>query len=65
MPEGVSARVLERVARPPSASAARCASLKGVPGALEALEALGIDPARRAETLSVEDFVAIARRLSA
>jgi 16S rRNA (adenine1518-N6/adenine1519-N6)-dimethyltransferase len=40
-------------------------SLKGVPGALESLEALGIDPQRRAETLSVADYVAIAQLLSA
>jgi 16S rRNA (adenine1518-N6/adenine1519-N6)-dimethyltransferase len=39
-------------------------SLKGVPGALDALETLGIDPARRAETLGVADFVNIARILS-
>ncbi|URW76491.1 16S rRNA (adenine(1518)-N(6)/adenine(1519)-N(6))-dimethyltransferase RsmA [Sphingomonas donggukensis] len=39
-------------------------SLKGVPGALAALETLGIDPARRAETVSVADFVAVARTLS-
>lgn len=38
-------------------------SLKGVPGALEALERLGIDPTRRAETLAVSDFVSIARAL--
>ncbi len=38
-------------------------SLKPVPGALEALEVLGIDPQRRAETLAVMDFVAIARLL--
>ncbi len=36
-------------------------SLKAVPGAVEALAALGIDESRRAETLSVEDFVALAR----
>ena len=40
-------------------------SLQSMPGALEALETLGIDPQRRAETLSVEEFVAIARILSA
>ena len=40
-------------------------SLKGVPGALAALDMLGIDPARRAETLDVADFVAIARALRA
>jgi 16S rRNA (adenine1518-N6/adenine1519-N6)-dimethyltransferase len=39
-------------------------SLKGLPGALDALATLGIDPARRAETLSVAEFVAVARELS-
>ncbi|WP_286134286.1 ribosomal RNA small subunit methyltransferase A, partial [Erythrobacter donghaensis] len=38
-------------------------SLKGLPGALAALEAVGIDPARRAETLSVEEFLAVARAM--
>lgn len=38
-------------------------SLKGVPGALEALEQVGIDPARRAETVSVAEFIALARCL--
>ncbi len=40
-------------------------SLKSVPGAIEALTALDIDPERRAETLSVSDFVALARVLDA
>ncbi len=40
-------------------------SLRSVPGALDALEAQGIDPTRRAETVSVAEFVALARRLSA
>ena len=39
-------------------------SLKQYPGALEALEALGIDVRRRAETLSVGEFVLLARALS-
>jgi len=39
-------------------------SLRGLPGALAALERLGIDPERRAETLAVGDYVAIARELS-
>jgi 16S rRNA (adenine1518-N6/adenine1519-N6)-dimethyltransferase len=39
-------------------------SLKGVPGALEALAALGIDETRRAETVSVAEFVALAKVLS-
>lgn len=38
-------------------------SLKGVPGAAAALEALGIAPTRRAETVSVTEFVALARAL--
>ncbi len=40
-------------------------SLKGVPGAIAALDELGIDSTRRAETLAVADFVALARLLSA
>jgi 16S rRNA (adenine1518-N6/adenine1519-N6)-dimethyltransferase len=35
-----------------------------MPGALEALDLVGIDPARRAETVSVEEFIALARCLS-
>ena len=38
-------------------------SLKGVPGAIEALATLTIDPQRRAETLSIDEFVGIARAL--
>ncbi len=38
-------------------------SLKGVPGALAALEMLGIDPTRRAETLPVSAFISVARAL--
>ena len=38
-------------------------SLKGMPGAVEALEGIGINPQRRAETLEVSDFVAMARAL--
>jgi 16S rRNA (adenine1518-N6/adenine1519-N6)-dimethyltransferase len=38
-------------------------SLKGVAGALEALDKLGIDPQRRAETLGVADYVALAKVL--
>ena len=39
-------------------------SLKSVPGALAALDVLGIESTRRAETVSVAEFVAIARELS-
>ena len=38
-------------------------SLKAVPGAIPALEALGIDPTRRAETVAVAEWVALARLL--
>jgi len=38
-------------------------SLKSLPGAIEALESLGIDPQRRAETLDVSDYIALARAL--
>lgn len=38
-------------------------SLKGVPGALDALAELGIDATRRAETVSVAEFVHLARAL--
>jgi 16S rRNA (adenine1518-N6/adenine1519-N6)-dimethyltransferase len=40
-------------------------SLKTMVGAVEALAGEGIDPARRAETLSVDEFVGVARRLDA
>jgi len=39
-------------------------SLKGVAGALDALQSLGIDSERRAETIGVDEFVALARALS-
>ncbi|MEQ1509337.1 MAG: 16S rRNA (adenine(1518)-N(6)/adenine(1519)-N(6))-dimethyltransferase RsmA [Sphingopyxis sp.] len=39
-------------------------SLKGVRGANEAMHILSIDPTRRAETLSVDEFVGLARELS-
>lgn len=38
-------------------------SLKGLPGAIDAAEAMGVDLSRRAETLSVDEFVAIARAM--
>lgn len=38
-------------------------SLKGLSGALEAVDAVGIDPTRRAETLSIEEFVSVAREM--
>ena len=66
MPEGVSARMLERVTEAAFGQRRKMLrqSLKGLPGALDALDKLGIDPQRRAETLSVEEFVGVARELS-
>ena len=65
MPEGVSARTLERLTEAAFGQRRKMLrqSLKGVPGAVEAMDALGIDPQRRAETLSVGEFVALARQL--
>lgn len=66
MPEGVSPRMLERVTEAAFGQRRKMLrqSLKGLPGALDTLDALGIDPQRRAETLNVTEFVAIARNLS-
>jgi 16S rRNA (adenine1518-N6/adenine1519-N6)-dimethyltransferase len=66
MPQGVSARMLERATEAAFGQRRKMLrqSLKGLPGALDALERLGIDSSRRAETLSVEEFVAIAEQLS-
>ncbi|MDP4575833.1 16S rRNA (adenine(1518)-N(6)/adenine(1519)-N(6))-dimethyltransferase RsmA [Qipengyuania sp. G39] len=65
MPEGVSARLLERLTEAAFGQRRKMLrqSLKGVPGAVEGLESLGIDPQRRAETVTVEEFVMLARVL--
>lgn len=66
MPEGVSARMLERVTEAAFGQRRKMLrqSLKGLPGALDALKRLGIDAQRRAETLCVAEFVSVARELS-
>lgn len=66
-PEGVKLAVLERITAAAFGQRRKMLrqSLKGVPGALAALETLGIDPQRRAETVTVTEYVAIARLLSA
>lgn len=66
MPEGVIPRVMERLTAAAFGQRRKMLrqSLKSVPGALDALAELGIDPQRRAETLAVSDFVALARLLS-
>ena len=66
-PEGVRAATLERLTGAAFGQRRKMLrqSLKGLEGALEALERLGIDAERRAETLMVEEFVAVARALDA
>jgi 16S rRNA (adenine1518-N6/adenine1519-N6)-dimethyltransferase len=66
MPEGVSAKVLEHLTAAAFGQRRKMLrqSLKGLPGALDALDELRIDPQRRAETLTVGDYVAISRKLS-
>lgn len=65
MPENVSARTLERVTEAAFGQRRKMLrqSLKSLPGALAALDRLGIDSQRRAETLSVAEFVSLAREL--
>ena len=65
-PDGVSFRALESLTAAAFGQRRKMLrqSLRGIAGALEALEQEGIDPTRRAETVSVEEFVALARRLS-
>ena len=67
MPERVDPAVLERLTEAAFGQRRKMlrSSLKELPGALEALEKLGIDSARRAETVSVDEFVKVARELSA
>jgi 16S rRNA (adenine1518-N6/adenine1519-N6)-dimethyltransferase len=64
-PEGVALRHLERLTAAAFGQRRKMLrqSLKGLPGALDALARVGIDPQRRAETVSVEEFVEVARIL--
>jgi 16S rRNA (adenine1518-N6/adenine1519-N6)-dimethyltransferase len=65
-PEGVAPAVLERLTEAAFGQRRKMlrSSLKTYPGALDALAQLGIDAQRRAETISVADFVRLARLLS-
>ena len=65
MPEGIKAARLEAITAAAFGQRRKMLrqSLKGLPGALAALDAVGIDPARRAETLSVDEFLAVARAM--
>jgi 16S rRNA (adenine1518-N6/adenine1519-N6)-dimethyltransferase len=62
-PEGVPVKAVERVTAAAFGQRRKMlrASLKALPGGLDALAASGIDGARRAETLAVNEFVALAR----
>ena len=64
-PEGTCARTLERLTEAAFGQRRKMLrqSLKSVPGAIAALETLGIASDRRAETLGVADFVGLARVL--
>jgi 16S rRNA (adenine1518-N6/adenine1519-N6)-dimethyltransferase len=66
-PPGVRARTLEGLTAAAFGQRRKMLrqSLKGLTGALPALEKLGIEATRRAETLEVAEFVAIARAMDA
>ena len=66
LPPGISAKVLEQVTAAAFGQRRKMLrqSLKGVPGALAALADLKIDETRRAETLTVTEFSAIAKALT-
>ena len=65
-PKGVDAAVLERLTAAAFGQRRKMlrSSLKSVEGALETLATLGIDAERRAETVSVDEYIALARALS-
>lgn len=65
-PAGVNPAILERLTEAAFGQRRKMLrqSLKTMPGALDRLEGLGVDPQRRAETLSVGEFVALAKALS-
>jgi 16S rRNA (adenine1518-N6/adenine1519-N6)-dimethyltransferase len=66
-PDGVTCATIERLTQAAFGQRRKMLrqSLKNLPHTLESLEKLGIDSSRRAETLSVQDFTAIARALDA
>jgi 16S rRNA (adenine1518-N6/adenine1519-N6)-dimethyltransferase len=65
-PEGVDPKVMERLTAAAFGQRRKMlrSSLKQYSGALEAAERLGIDTQRRAETLSVDEWISLARTLS-
>lgn len=65
-PQGVNAATLEKLTAAAFGQRRKMlrSSLKSIPDAFDALARLGIDPQRRAETVSVDEYVALARLLS-
>ncbi|HWL46165.1 MAG TPA: rRNA adenine dimethyltransferase family protein, partial [Sphingomonadaceae bacterium] len=65
-PAGVPVRAIEAVTAAAFGQRRKMLrqSLKGLPGGLAALERAGIDSTRRAETLAIAEFVAVARALA-
>jgi 16S rRNA (adenine1518-N6/adenine1519-N6)-dimethyltransferase len=65
-PEGVRPSVVERLTQAAFGQRRKMlrSSLKQMAGALEAAETLGIDTQRRAETISVEEWMKLAKALS-
>ncbi len=65
-PEGVSPKAMEQLTAAAFGQRRKMLrqSLKGLPGALDCLEACGIASDRRAETVSVDEFVALGRAFS-
>ncbi|WP_164116639.1 16S rRNA (adenine(1518)-N(6)/adenine(1519)-N(6))-dimethyltransferase RsmA [Sphingorhabdus sp. Alg239-R122] len=66
-PEGVSPRTIGKLTAAAFGQRRKMLrqSLKALSGALDALETVGIDPTRRAETISVDEFVQVAQVLDA
>jgi 16S rRNA (adenine1518-N6/adenine1519-N6)-dimethyltransferase len=62
-PQGVSAGILEAITAAAFGQRRKMLrqSLKAMPGGLAALEATGIDSSRRAETLNIGEFIALAQ----
>ncbi len=65
-PEGVSPKAMEQLTAAAFGQRRKMLrqSLKGLPGGLDCLEMCGIASDRRAETVSVDEFVALARAFS-
>lgn len=64
-PEGVDPATLERLTAAAFGQRRKMLrqSLRGVPGASQALERVGVDPTRRAETVPVSEWVALVRAM--